>query len=89
MISLSKFRENLFPLFEIMGDTGMEIDVYHKRKPYKVMVVPTHEPVRIMRKPRIPNSIKPEEIQLDECPGCNDMRVNGVCMNRECTYKAG
>lgn len=88
MISLSQFRHNLFPIFKLMQSTGMTIDVYHNRVAYKVMVIPTHEPVKIIYKPRVPRRLAPEAIHLSECPLCGNMRVADVCMNRKCTKSA-
>jgi hypothetical protein len=85
MMSLSQFRSHLFQTFALMRDTKVSIDVYHRRKVYRVHIEETGERVtKPYRKKRQKHTIPNAMLDTIECETCGSMRVNGVCMNRDC-----
>ncbi len=84
MISLSKFRNNLFHTFITMRDTGLVVDVYHRRKVYKLHIEPTDlrvtTPYKARKKQFIPDAL----ITSEPCKQCNSLLVSAICMNTQC-----
>jgi hypothetical protein len=85
MMSLSQFRLNMFQTFALMRDTGVTIEVYHRRKVYKLSIVPTNEKITRKYKPRKDKKIIPNAlIESKPCKECDSLLVNGLCMNQQC-----
>lgn len=82
MISLSRFRENLFPLFKLMARTGMTMDVVHDGKVYEVMLTETdRKPKRNIRRRK---SRGVGAIETEHCDECGYLKVMSVCLNTAC-----
>lgn len=84
-MSLSQLRTNLFVTFALMRDSDATIEVYHRRKVYKLHIEHTNQKVTKRYKPRKDKKIVPNSlIESVECPECGSLIVNGLCMNRDC-----
>ena len=85
MLSLYRFRHNLYPVFRLSVETPLTFEVVHDRKVFDVTVQLTDKKPSLQRKPRKRrkgSKIKFVDVHL--CPLCNDMAVAGICMNKEC-----
>lgn len=85
-ISLTSFRKNIFRTFELLRDTKIAVPVAHRRKIYMLYVEPTNQRVTepYKRGKRTVKKIDPELIETTICSICEDLLVNGICMNGEC-----
>lgn len=83
MLSLSQFRTHLFPLFSIMRGTGETFEVVRKGIVYDIEVRKTDKVPQLTRAKR-QSSHEIVAIDTDECPLCNSLRFNGICMNTKC-----
>ena len=85
MMSLSELRTNLFQTFSLMKESHVEIDVYHRRKVYKLSITPTNEKIKTKYKIRKDKKIIPNAlINYKECEECESLLVNGICQNGNC-----
>jgi hypothetical protein len=85
-MSLSKFRSNLFKSFELMRDTHTSIEVYHRRKVYKINIEATGEKITkpYRRKKQSSNALPNALIHTEPCGDCGSLIINGVCSNLRC-----
>jgi hypothetical protein len=88
MLSLSRFRANLFPLFKIMRDAGEVFEVFHNGKVYQVHVVFIEGKKPVLRHPRKLRS-KELDVEAERCVECGSLRFNGVCMKKSCPTNRG
>lgn len=86
MMSLSKLRQNLFRTFELMRDTNLTIEFYHRRKVYKMHIEQTGErvttPYKITRKKA--QGLPQAMLRSVACTECDSLKVNNICMNKAC-----
>ena len=68
-----------------MKDTGLEVDIYHRRKVYRLHITQTGQKINKPYKPRSKtNTIPKSMIKTKACTHCDSLLVNGVCMNKDC-----
>lgn len=85
MMSLSQFRKHIFESWKLMTEAEAEFEIYHRRKIYKLKVIPTGQKVTRPYKKRISKSIIPPLlINSTPCDACDSLLINGVCMNKVC-----
>lgn len=85
-ISISELRRDIFRVFDLFKQGG-SIRVSYRRKIYVFSISPTGDKVTTpyRKSPaNAMNKIDPHSITQDVCPECEDLRQNGVCMNRKC-----
>lgn len=85
MMSLSDLRKNLFQTFTLMRDANATIEVYHRRKVYRIHVEETGLKVQTpYRNKRRSYSVPTAFIKSAPCELCDSLLVNGICMNSKC-----
>lgn len=87
MISLSKFRAHLFPIFKLIADTGEWYEIVSNHKVYQIQVRKTDKKPALRRI----SVVKPHEqviVDTSECENCGSIMFNGVCMNTKCSSSA-
>lgn len=84
MLSLTQFRAHLLPLFRVMSDTKMRLEIVYKGKVYDLTVVPTDKEPKLNRTTKKSRQdVQP--IDTTECSECGSLAFNGVCMNVNCS----
>lgn len=84
--ALSDFRVTMFADFKAMQEQGAVFYISHRRHIYRLSVEDTGEMLKTpykITKPR-PGIINPLKISTKECPDCQSLLVNGICMNKQC-----
>lgn len=85
MMSLSQLRTNLFQTFALMKSTDLTVDVYHRRKVYRLHIEETGEKVQKKYKARARKAaISNALIDTEPCSECGSLIVNGLCMSKVC-----
>lgn len=81
-VSLSKFRAKLFPFFDIMKETGITVEVYHRRKIYELTIRPTNRRVTTPYRRRRGNKEGIDKVPYEVCE-CGELKVGGICMAKQ------
>lgn len=84
MLSLSRFSQNVFPIFRLVNDGKTVLEIVYKRKVYEFYIIATDKKPNL-RRPRQFN--RKEITELTEalnCEYCNSLTVAGICMNTHC-----
>lgn len=87
MISVTALRTRLLPVFRMLGDTGIDLDVNYKGNLYKMTITPTGEKVKKHYAPRPGHrkkKINPYKLEYKDCRVCGDIVVAGVCLKPNC-----
>lgn len=83
MLSLTQFRKHIFSLFLVMKGTGQTFEVVHHNVVYDVSVRRTQKVSNLNRAKRT-TSHDLVAVNTSECPECQSITFNGVCMNTKC-----
>jgi hypothetical protein len=76
LLSQSKMRLYLNKIFELAVSDGIDYEVVHHGKIFKVSITPTH------RKYKMTMARKERKITMimDNCPFCDKLYINNVCI---------
>lgn len=84
MISLSRFKAELLVFVRLMIKTNMMyVDVSYKGRAYRFHMEDLGMKVKQVHRKRIREDLT-KKIDADECPECEKLMLNGVCMNSSC-----
>lgn len=85
MFSISQLRKNLFPLFKLMRDTGMVVEVVYNNTVYDLTIAKTKKkPIRHRAKVKRTSSATVQDLPATICEECGSLRFSGICMNKQC-----
>lgn len=86
MISIKKFRDNIYHVFNVLAGTGLPLEIIHKGKVYQLTARLTDIKPLYPRAKR-PLKRKPDVaymINYGDCPTCGFLTVNENCLNMSC-----
>ena len=85
MLSLSQFRHNLFPLFNVLRNTGETFEVAYRGKVYLVSarLIEGKKPV-VHRAKKVRDSNV--AVITAHCPICSSLVLNNICMKKDCPF---
>lgn len=85
MLSLTQFKKNIFPLFKLMTNTGMIFEIAYKGTVYDIHVQTTKKKAHTTRaKKGRKEEVTLQALDVTPCTFCDSIRVNGICMNKDC-----
>lgn len=85
MLSLTHLQANLFKLFKLAKNDGLQIQVHYHQIVYVITIERTLIPYKPRRWHRTMKQIKRGvSIDMKDCPDCSGVMVGGICTNPEC-----
>lgn len=84
MLSITQLKKNIYPVFYLLRRTGSTIEVVYKGVVYDLIVKKTDKKPHLTRAKR--SFQKVQKLETTSCESCGSLVVNGICMNRKCTY---
>lgn len=85
MMSLTQFRIKIFEIFKFMESHQATIEIYHRRKVYRIHIEETGEKIKLSYNLKYGSEPIPIVLlEQKECPHCESILIAGICMNTSC-----
>lgn len=88
MLSLTQFRVHCMPLFRVMSDSRMELEIVYKGKVYDMSVTETNKVPKLVRGKRVVPAVV-RQVDVANCPECGSLTFNNICMRTGCCHATG
>jgi len=79
MLTIKKFREDIYSLFKLMAHSDAYLDVAYKGRKYRVYVEDVGPAPSIKRKKR--KYATKRVLKQGKCPLCGGLTIEGVCLS--------
>lgn len=84
MFSLSQFRTNLFPIFNLIKDNAVVLEVVYNKTVYEFSITKTNKKPDLRRPKRVKKQTPVFSMPATICEECNELMISGICMNTKC-----